>query len=114
MTLTKSGKTRKAKNKPATHGVLDEETVKLIKKRIWWGETRADIAISMKGQVSISMLCNIGAGYRWGEIPWPDGSIGAMSAARSKLIKLAREAVMRDPQSVNILKAKLRSLSKPA
>lgn len=66
--------------------------VLIIKRRIWNGDTRTAIAEDFP-QISLSQILNIGAGYRWPEIPWPDGSAGALPEKRKELIAKARARV---------------------
>jgi hypothetical protein len=67
---------------------LKQLDVLAIKRRIWNGETREEIAQDFT--VGLMQICLIGAGYRWPEIAWPDGSIGALSESRKIQIRQAR------------------------
>ena len=89
------------RKKPRTN--LTEADVRAIKARLWFGETREEVAADVG--ISIGFMCNIGSGHRWGTIPWPDGSLGGMSEKRAaEISKARREAKLaRDSEVKRIL-----------
>lgn len=68
---------------------LSRPEVTAIKQRIWNGETREQLADDFN--VSLGQVCNIGAGHKWPDVPWPDGSFGALPQKRKEAIEKARK-----------------------
>ena len=71
---------------------LSKLEVEIIKRRIFNGDTRASVHASFP-HISFAEICHIGAGYKWPEIAWPDGSCGALPPKRAKQIAEARARV---------------------
>lgn len=71
---------------------LTPAEVLIIKRRIWNGDTRKAIQADFP-QVSLGEICNIGAGHKWADIPWPDKSYGALPDSRKLKIAKARRRV---------------------
>lgn len=62
--------------------------LKAIKRLLWLGTPVP--AVAKRFKLSEPMIYHIMRGIRWAEIAWPDGSTGAMSDERKKLIEEAR------------------------
>lgn len=92
--MTEPKKRVRKRAKHANGIILTDTMVSSIKRRLWYGETREDVAATTK--ISLSTICNIGAGQRWAHIPWPDNSNGPIHAYRKEQIHDAREAIRDD------------------
>lgn len=87
---------------------LNESQVRVIKRRIWFGATRE--ILSGEFGVTIGQICNIGAGFKWKDIPWPDGSFGGLPDKRARMIEQARREVHVEIEP--LIEKRLRSMTK--
>jgi hypothetical protein len=60
-----------------------------MKKLVWEGQTQQQVADDH--MISISMVAKIVAGRAWYDIPWPDGSLGALSEEQRGIISTKRQ-----------------------
>jgi|SRR5580765_5435317 len=73
---------------------LTPAQVAALKARIWAGEFHRSVA-SQYG-CSLPLVHKIAQGQRWAEIPWPDGSRGAIRESRMRAIMRARMKAHRE------------------
>lgn len=73
--------------------LLSEPDVRVVKRRLWAGETQEAIAATL--QLDQKTISRVKTGQSWREIRWPDGTKGA----------LPRQRVL----EINRLRKKLRS-----
>lgn len=64
--------------------ILSAVVVKEMKEKIWNGARQE--TISLEYFISQATVSRIVSGKQWGQIPWPDGSNGAMSPERRMLL----------------------------
>ena len=68
---------------------LSHETVSVMKQRLWAGQTQQQVADDH--MISLNMVVRIVAGRAWEDVPWPDGSIGALSEVQRLTIASTRQ-----------------------
>lgn len=70
---------------------LTEDEKKLVKKLLWEGVSRRDIVGEVEYKVGTALLGRVVQGDIFGNIPWPDGSMGRMSEEQKGLRAQARK-----------------------
>jgi len=76
-------------------------TVKQIKDALWKGEHQKEVA--ERFGISQPTISRILHGEQWYEVPWPDGSLGALSTYQQALILKERHSVRSEKRFRRVL-----------